>query len=156
MRDANPMIRRLFPLVTLLVLGAGFLALPVASGGAAVTVSPEKEEPAPGEAKPVPYKPVVEIDVIMSKVDDIFGDIGDNLEKKRLRSIRNDAEFLAEMMNVTQHFNKEKKWKDFSVKSRDLLLKLHEAAKSKDEAATASLIKQVDASCEACHDAYDV
>ncbi len=142
--------RRFFPLIALIVLGVGFYCIPTQA---------DSDKDKPKEKPPVKgalYKPVVDIEVIMHKVDDIYAEIEENLEKKRLRTIKKDAAFLAEMMNITQHFQKEKAWKDFSVKSRDILLKMHQAASKKDQATTAKLYKEVDAVCEGCHDKYDV
>ncbi len=114
---------------------------------------------AEAQEKAAAYAPVVELDVIMDRVDEIFGDLEKNLAETKFRTLRKDSAFLAELMNITAFFDhteysKETGWKVFSVKTRDLLLEATNVSKKKDGAAYKALLGKIEAACDACHEKY--
>ena len=104
MRNSREVICRLFPVVAVVVLALGVAFVPGAffpgnesQNLIALDGDEDKKKDVPGA-----YKPVVEVDVVMHGVDDVFESMGENLEKKRLRSIKNEAAFLAELVGQAQ------------------------------------------------------
>ena len=70
MRNTRDLLRRLFPVLGVAVLALGFAVYPGSESQGAL--EDEKKDPAA-----VPYKPVVEVDVVMHGVDDVFEAIGE-------------------------------------------------------------------------------
>ena len=131
---------------------AGFLML--------LTGESESDAVAAQSADPVkpykkPYKMVADLDVVMGYIDDIFMEMPDKLKANRLRKIRTEAMFLAELTNVTSYaeeFRNEKGWSEYMESMKKDFMALHQAAKKKDKENIASLHKKITSTCDSCHE----
>ncbi len=113
------------------------------------------DERSPARAAGDGYEMVAELGVVMGYVDEVFTTISDKIEADKLRSVRDDAMFLAELLNVSlysEEWRDKEGWKKYCDSGKKDLVALSAAAKAKDKAKVASLLKKVEASCEGCHD----
>lgn len=143
---------RMVPLALAACIALGYLGVVLLGSSTTVASSPQS-------GKKPPYKPVVDLDIIMHQVDEVYSDLEERIEKKHFRTLRKQGLFLAEMMNIAMYFDatkysKAKGWEEISIKTRDLLIEFADAAKKKDEAGVTGMYEKFDASCESCHEKY--
>ena len=127
-------------IATVGLIGAGLFALDDTAG---------KSESA--------YKPVAPIDVIMENVDDIFSTFEKKVadkDVKKMKRMKKETLFLAELFNVTQFQKAEKDWREWSVKNRDQLKELSTLTEKGDAPALKSALETINKTCEACHEKY--
>ena len=131
------------------------LAFAVILGGT-LTLGLTMSAPATEAAKPVDcYEFVTDIDVLMAHVDDVFYGIPKEVEKKKFKNVRRSAQVLEEFGNLFGHVKEYKgneKWTKYLGAMGAGLKKLAVAAKKKDASAVEALYKEVEATCDGCHE----
>ena len=124
---------------------AGFLTL--------LTVEGQADERASPKVKP--YEMVADLDVVMGYIDDIFMEMPDKVKANRIRKIRTEAMFLAELTNITSYskeFAKEKGWAEYMNTMKADFMAMSLAAKKKDKEQVTALHKKITNTCDTCHE----
>ena len=104
-----------------------------------------------------PYKMVADLYVVMEFADDVFYKIPDKVKGGKITKVRNDAMFIAEMMNISHYsddYAKEAGWSDALNSILEDLVALSKVAKSKDKDGVMKQHKAVEAKCDACHEKF--
>jgi cytochrome c556 len=131
------------------------LGLVLASSGA-----PRVDAAAEGEADSNCYKLVVPLASVMEIVDDVFAKMPEAAEaasRRGFRALKREAEFIAEMGNLTSRLDgkcEEKAWVELSNRMKTTALVLSEAAGKYDKAEFLKQYDEVKATCGACHDKF--
>ena len=102
-----------------------------------------------------PYEMVADLDVVMGYLDDLFVEIPDKVKANRIRKVRTEAMFLAELTNVSSYskeWREEKGWDDYMKTMKDDFMAMSEAAKKKDKEKVTTLHKKITGTCDACHE----
>lgn len=134
----------LFWIAAVAIAFVGVTALPVTTRG-------QDQRPAPAPA----FKASISHDDLMYWHDRAFGQAKLAIEKKEWEEAQVHALLLAELSNVNTTQKPEEKYRKFAGELRDSALELANAAKKKDGDAGRKLYEKLDATCTACHDAYE-
>ncbi len=142
--------RLCFSLVTILALA--FLGLTLASHRSGLAAEDAKKESAAG------YNLVAPLSAIMEVMEDnVFKQIPVQLKAGKLKDIKREGLFLAEIANLTaqekDHRGK-KEWTDFCDQFKAASLKLSETAEKKDEAGVKAQHAAMEKVCDACHEKF--
>lgn len=146
-------MRLWIPSVGVLVVAGGFVGLSL-NGPDRLDAASE------GNAAASCYKPVVPLASVMEVVDEVFAKMPETAEtasRRGFRALKRNAEFLAEMGNLTSRLDGKctnKDWVELSNRMKTTALALSEAAGKADKAEFLKQYEEVKATCGACHDKF--
>jgi len=103
------------------------------------------------------YKFAAPLDDLMGFMDDVFYDMPKKIDAKKFKNLRREANFLAEMANLTTHVDENrqnKQWLAFADSMKTDALQMAKAAKKKDAKEVKRLHAAVEKSCDSCHDKF--
>jgi len=93
--------------------------------------------------------------VVMENVDAIFEDVPAKMkDKSKLKTLKKDAQFLAELFNVAFYHKTEKDWREWAAKNRDQFQKLATESEKGDEKVLKASYDAINETCDACHAKY--
>ena len=107
------------------------------------------------ESKVAPYKMVADLDVVMGYLGDLFDEIPEKVKANRIRKIRTEAMFLAELTNVSSYskdWREENGWSGYMKSMKSDFVAMSAAAKKKDKEKVSALHKKITGTCDACHE----
>ena len=147
---------RAIPAALIVAAAAMFVSVSVANfdsaGAQAAAAGPEEKK-----ATAPKYTMVAELHVVMEHVDDLFYGIEDLSKAGKFKKIRQSAQIIAELTNVSTYskeFAAKKGWADACKKAASQLMEMSKAAKAKDKAKVDSLFQAAEATCDNCHETY--
>ena len=152
------------PLLAVVAL-VGFFVVVSSESAVGIPVAPAADDAKPGAG----YKLVAPLEVVMEVTDDMFYELEKKIDAakgnaRKLKSIRKDAQFLAEMGNLVSHGTYEevktdahrKKWQELCGAMKDQLLALATATMKKGAAAAEVKApwSKAEAACDSCHETF--
>ena len=141
-----------------LAIAAAALSL-IALLGGLLAMADEKEGAPKASGGGAAFQPVAPLEVVMNNVDGIFSDMDKlikkpSLEKRELKTLRKDAQFLSELFNVVSYHKGEKDWQEWSHKNLRQFQELASQTEKGDQKVLKATYDAIDKTCETCHDKY--
>ena len=105
--------------------------------------------------KVAPYEMVADLDVVMGYLGDMFDEIPEKVKASRVRKIRTEAMFLAELTNLSSYskdWRDENGWRGYMKSMKSDFIAMSAAAKKKDKEKVNALHKKITGTCDACHE----
>ncbi len=120
-----------------------------------VTLLSDEGQATSVESKMPPYEMVADLDVVMGYLGDLFDEIPEKVKANRIRKIRTEAMFLAELTNASSYskdWREENGWIGYMKSMKADFIAMSAAAKKKDKAKVNALHKKITGTCDACHE----
>ncbi len=120
-----------------------------------VTLLTDEGQATSVESKMEPYEMVADLDVVMGYLGDMFDEIPEKVKANRIRKIRTEAMFLAELTNLSRYskdWREESGWTGYMKSMKSDFIAMSAAAKKKDKEKVNALHKKITGTCDACHE----
>ena len=137
--------------------GMCIVAVAVLGGALILLTSSPQGQAAADEGAAPKYELTAPLDVIMEHADTIFYEMEDKLKKNKFKTLKREAQFVAELANLSAFSKdhlKEAKYQEYCKKMKADLLSLAEAAEKKDAAGFKKLHTAAEETCDSCHEDF--